>query len=174
MVNDPLTSNNYPSYKGYPARNYLSDLKIKDYALSSIKQAIAVADMEAKLIYVNQALLTMWGYDNYTQGMLPTIVMGVVTPDLQVRAYVDEILVPKLPFPPHLTATMFIRGLNNRSIPLTYVSFQPYTIPNIELSDERNERVDVRVLPIIFTFKKPTDINIFPGQLVDIYIKTNT
>jgi HlyD family secretion protein len=48
---------------------------------------------------------------------------------------------------------------------------QPYTIPKIQLSDQRSERVDVRVLPIIFKFKKPEDINLFPGQLVDIFIK---
>jgi HlyD family secretion protein len=110
-------------------------------------------------------------YDTYTQGMLPTVQMGVVTPYLQVRSFVDEILVPKLPAPSKLEATMFIRGLNNKSIPLKFSSIQPYTIPNIELSDQRNERVDVRVLPIIFKFNKPTDINIFPGQLVDVFIK---
>ena len=63
--------------------------------------------------------------------------------------------------------------MNNKAVPLEYVNIQPYTIPNIELSDQRNERVDVRVLPIIFKLKRPEDINIFPGQLVDIYIKGN-
>lgn len=110
-------------------------------------------------------------YDTYTQGMLPTVQMGIVTPYLQVRCYLDEILTPRLPHPDHLTALMFIRGLNNKGIPLEFVNIQPFTIPNIELSDERNERVDVRVLPIIFRFTKPTDVNVFPGQLVDVYIK---
>jgi len=94
-----------------------------------------------------------------------------MTPYLQVRAYVDEILVPNLPDPSKLEATLFVRGLINRSVPLEFSSLQPFTIPNIELSDERNERVDVRVLPIIFRFEKPSDINLFPGQLVDVYIK---
>jgi HlyD family secretion protein len=110
-------------------------------------------------------------YDTYTQGMLPSVQMGVLTSYLQVRAYVNEILVPQLSNPGKLEATMFIRGLNNKSIPLKYLSIQPYTIPNIELSDQRNERVDVRVLPIIFQFNRPTDISIFPGQLVDVYLK---
>lgn len=110
-------------------------------------------------------------YDTYTQGMLPTVQMGIVQPYLQVRCYVDEILVPQLPKSNQLSATLFIRGLNNKSIPLEFVSIQPFTIPNIQLSDERNERVDVRVLPIVFKFKKPTDINVYPGQLVDVYIK---
>lgn len=110
-------------------------------------------------------------YDTYTQSMLPTVQMGAVTQYLQVRSFVDEILVPNLPDPAKLEATLFIRGLNNKSIPLEFDSLQPYTIPNIELSDQRNERVDVRVLPIIFKFKKPTDVNLFPGQLVDVFIK---
>jgi HlyD family secretion protein len=110
-------------------------------------------------------------YDTYTESMLPTVQMGVVTPYLQVRCYIDEILVPKLPAPDQLEAKMFIRGLNNFSIPLEFVSVQPMTIPNIELSDAKQERVDVRVLPIIFKFTKPADVNIYPGQLVDVYIK---
>lgn len=110
-------------------------------------------------------------YDTYTQGVLPVVQMGVVSPEMHVRCYVDEILTPRLPDPNKLEATLFIRGENNKAIPLSYVSIQPYTIPNIELSDERNERVDVRVLPVIFKFKKPADVNIFPGQLVDIFIK---
>ena len=110
-------------------------------------------------------------YDTYTQGLLPSLQMGIVTPYMQVRVYVDEILVPRLPDPSKFEATMFIRGLNNYSVPLEFVSLQPLTIPNIELSDQRKERVDVRVLPIIFKFNKPADINVFPGQLVDIYLK---
>lgn len=110
-------------------------------------------------------------YDSTTQSLLPIIQLGLVNPELQVRCYVDEILVPKMPVPQKIQATLFVRGLDNYAIPLTFVSIQPYTIPNIQLSDERQERVDVRVLPIVFKFKKPTDINLYPGQLVDIYLK---
>lgn len=110
-------------------------------------------------------------FDPYTQAMLPAIQMGLQSKYLQVRCYVDEILTPRLPLLSKVDATMFIRGLTNYGIPLEYVGIQPFTIPNIQLSDERNERVDVRVLPIIFKFPKPKDINIFPGQLVDIYLK---
>ncbi len=110
-------------------------------------------------------------YDPYTQGYLPPIQLGVATDFLQVRTYVDEILVPRLPDPSKLEATLFIRGLQNKSVPLEFSSIQPFTIPNIELSNQRNERVDVRVLPIIFKFTRPKDVNIFPGQMVDVYIK---
>ena len=42
--------------------------------------------------------------------------------------------------------------------------------PKIELADQREERVDVRVLPVIFRFHKPKFMNLYPGQLVDVYI----
>ena len=64
---------------------------------------------------------------------------------------------------------MFIRG-TNINIPLEYVRVQPYVSPKIELSNQRTERVDVRVLPVIFRFERPKDIDIYPGQLVDVYI----
>ena len=64
---------------------------------------------------------------------------------------------------------MLIRG-TNISIPLEYVRVQPYVSPKIELSSQRTERVDVRVLPVLFRFERPKDINIYPGQLVDVYI----
>ena len=57
-----------------------------------------------------------------------------------------------------------------QKIPLKIVRLQPNVSPKIELSDQRTERVDVRVLPVIFAFDKPKDIAIYPGQLVDVYI----
>lgn len=114
---------------------------------------------------------TQGTFDTYTQSFLPAVQMGVITPYLAVRCYLNEILIPKLPDSSKLDATLFIRGTKNESIALEYVNTQPYAIPNIQLSNERNERVDVRVLPILFKFKKPNNMNIFPGQLVDIYIK---
>ena len=110
-------------------------------------------------------------YDTYTQNMIPIATMGATQVYLAVRCYVDEILIPKLPKPEMLEAKMMIRGQNNYTINLEFFKIQPYTIPNIQLSNEVAQRVDVRVLPIVFKFKKPEDINIFPGQLVDVYLK---
>jgi HlyD family secretion protein len=47
---------------------------------------------------------------------------------------------------------------------------QPYVSPKIELSDQRQERVDVRVLPVIFKIEKPANVNLYSGELVDVYI----
>jgi len=51
-------------------------------------------------------------------------------------------------------ATMSIRGTTT-TIPLEFVRLQPYVSPKIELSDQRLEKVDLRVLPAIFRFQPP-------------------
>jgi HlyD family secretion protein len=108
-------------------------------------------------------------YDTYTQGFDPLLVLGHPEQQLQVRAYIDEILVHELPAPGKMQAQMYIRG-TDRHLPLTFVRIQPYVSPKIELSDQRQERVDLRVLPVIFRFEKPRDFNLYPGQLVDVYV----
>lgn len=108
-------------------------------------------------------------YDSYTQGFGPLIVMGLPQQHLQVRAYIDEILVHELPDPSRITAEMFIRGTTDH-LPLTFVRVQPYISPKIELADARQERVDLRVLPVIFRFQNPRNLNLYPGQMVDVYV----
>lgn len=108
-------------------------------------------------------------YDFYTQGMDPLIVMGSQPASLEVRTYIDEILIPRLQRSGPMAAEMFIRG-TSMHLPLTFVRIQPLVTPKIELADSRVERVDVRVLPVIFHFAKPKDVPLFPGQLVDVYV----
>lgn len=108
-------------------------------------------------------------YETYTQGMLPVLVLGSPQTSLNVRCYVDEILVPKLPDTSRMKAQMMIRGTATK-LPLRYVRTQPLVSPKIELSDQRMERVDVRVLPVIFRVANTGKLNLYPGQLVDVYI----
>jgi HlyD family secretion protein len=108
-------------------------------------------------------------YDSYTQGADPVITLGSSPSSLHVRCYVDEILVPRLRLGSKMIAQMSIRG-SDVKIPLEFVRVQPYVSPKIELSDQRQERVDVRVLPVIFKIQKQPTENLYPGELVDVYI----
>ena len=65
---------------------------------------------------------------------------------------------------------MYLRGTDGR-IPLEFVRAQPYVSPKIELSNPRTERVDLRVLPVVFRFKRSTEVELYPGQLVDVYVR---
>lgn len=109
------------------------------------------------------------GYNTYTQGFSPLIVMGTPQDRLSVRTYVDEVLIHRLPDSSRIVAQMSVRGTDIK-IPLTFERIQPYVSPKIELADQRQERVDVRVLPVIFHFDKPKDVSLYPGQIVDVYI----
>jgi HlyD family secretion protein len=108
-------------------------------------------------------------YSTYTGGFAPLLVMGGPQDFLAVRCYIDETLIHRLPDPSRISARMFLRG-STVSIPLEYVRTQPYVTPKVSLSDQRTERVDVRVLPVIFRFAKPKDVVLYPGALVDVYI----
>lgn len=109
-------------------------------------------------------------YDAYTQGQDPVVTLGSSATSLHVRSYIDEILVPRLPVGSKIKAQMTIRG-SDVKIPLEFVRVQPYVTPKIQLSDQRQERVDVRVLPVIFKVEKPANVNLYPGELVDVYIE---
>lgn len=118
---------------------------------------------------VGSFVSTQGAYDTYTQGMDPVIVLGSPHAHLNVRCYVDEILVPRLPASAKMKAQMSVRG-SNVKISLQYVRMQPFISPKIELSDQRLEQVDVRVLPLIFRLENSKNLNLYPGQLVDVYI----
>jgi HlyD family secretion protein len=109
-------------------------------------------------------------YGTYTQAMNPLIVMGGLKQGLAVRCFIDEILIQKLPNLEKINAYMSIRGSDHQKIPLKFIRVQPNVSPKIQLSDQRSERVDVRVLPVIFSFDVPKDLKIYTGQLVDVYI----
>lgn len=110
-------------------------------------------------------------YDTYTESFGPVAVMGNGRTFLGVRCYIDEILIPRLPASGQMQAKMFIRG-TTVSVPLEFVRVQPYVSPKIQLSNERTERVDLRVLPIIFRFTPPKGVELYPGELVDVYVGT--
>jgi len=120
---------------------------------------------------VGSFVSTQGSYDSYTQGMLPVMILGGPRMALNVRCYVDEILLPRLPAPSRMKGQMSVRG-SNAKFDLEFVRTQPLVSPKIELSNQRTERVDVRVLPVIFRIQKPGNVNLYPGELVDVYIST--
>ena len=147
----------------------------KQYELAKtlLSKYTIMAPMDGAVLSINAAVggyvSAQGSYDTYTQGFTPLLVMGSSQDYIGVRCYIDEILISRLPQASKMHAQMSMRG-TNISIPLEYVRVQPYVSPKVELSSQRTERVDVRVLPVIFRFKRPKDLDVYPGQLVDVYI----
>ncbi len=154
-------------------KQYQAALKSHQASSVLLSKYVVKAPSAGTVLAVNAAaggyVSSQGAYDSYTGNLMPPVVMGSAGDTADVRCYVDEILVGRLPAPSRMHARMFIRG-SDINIPLEYVRVQPYVTPKIELSNQRTERVDVRVLPVIFRFKRPRDVALYPGQLVDVYI----
>ncbi len=67
-------------------------------------------------------------------------------------------------------AIAFVRGNADISIPLEYVYSEPYIIPKESLSGADNQRIDTRVLQVVYSFEKDK-YPVFMGQLLDVYIQ---
>ena len=146
--------------QAYKAANAL----LQKYSVKAPVKGVVLAVNAAVGSYVS----SQGAYDTYTELFDPLVVMGAPQDYLAVRCYVDEILVSRLPSHWHIRAQMSIRGTDIK-VPLEFVRVQPYVSPKIELSNQRQEKVDLRVLPVIFRFEKK-DAPVYPGQLVDVYI----
>jgi HlyD family secretion protein len=148
---------------------------VKAYAASSALRAkyAVKAPMDGVVMSIGATVGSyvspQGAYDTYTQGFDPVVVMSTAKGTLAVRCYIDEILISRIPPPDRLQAQMQLRG-NPTKIPLEFVRVQPYVSPKIQLSNERQEKVDLRVLPIIFRFHPPPGMQIFPGELVDVQV----
>ena len=142
-----------------------SEALLQKYTLRAPVDGVVLAVNAAVGSYVSPQGI----YNSYTQAMAPVLLMGGMPESYQVRCYIDEILIARLPSPDRIVAQMSVRG-SDVKLPLEFVRVQPYVSPKIALSNARQERVDVRVLPVIFRFTRNAALQLYPGQLVDVYI----
>ena len=96
----------------------------------------------------------------------PAILLGQID-ELQLRADVDEDSASRVR--PGCAAIAYLKGRRDIAIPLTFVRIEPYIVPKKSLTGESSERVDTRVLQIIFRFEK-TQTPVYVGQQVDVFI----
>lgn len=90
---------------------------------------------------------------------------------LQVRADVDEQNAPRLQA--GQTATAYLKGDTAQPIKLTFVRIEPYVVPKVSLTGSSTERVDTRVLQVIYSFERPENRAVYVGQQVDLYVKSS-
>lgn len=90
---------------------------------------------------------------------------------LQIRADVDEQNAPRLQ--PGQAATAYLKGDTTGPIELTFVRIEPYVVPKVSLTGASTERVDTRVLQVIYSFKRPQNRPVYVGQQVDLFVKSD-
>jgi multidrug resistance efflux pump len=96
----------------------------------------------------------------------PLTVLGEIT-TFHVRVDVDERDIPR--FRAGARAKAYARGDSTRALELSFVRVEPYVIPKKTLSGENTERVDTRVLQVIYAID-PGQAQVFVGQQMDVFI----
>ena len=66
-------------------------------------------------------------------------------------------------------ALAFARGNRDIQTPLEFVRFEPYVVPKRSLTGESSERVDTRVLQVVYKFTRG-ELPLFVGQQMDVFI----
>jgi RND family efflux transporter MFP subunit len=97
---------------------------------------------------------------------LPLMVFGPVSP-MQVRIYIDEDDAWR--YEKGSAAVAYVRGNSSICFPLKFVRLEPLLVAKTSLTGEPTERVDTRVLQVIYAFDRE-DSPVYAGQLLDIYI----
>jgi RND family efflux transporter MFP subunit len=101
-----------------------------------------------------------------TKPLEPMMILGDVD-RLQVRADVDEQNAPLVR--PNQPAVAFLKGSTENPLPLRFVRIEPYVIPKKSLTGDSAERVDTRVLQIIYELDRAS-VPLYVGQQVDVFI----
>ncbi len=97
----------------------------------------------------------------------PLVILGDID-KLHVRVDIDEYDIARLD--PEAAATAFPRGNLQERYPLDFVRVEPFVVPKKSLTGDTTERVDTRVLQVIYAFDPTGRPPLFVGQQVDVYI----
>lgn len=98
------------------------------------------------------------------------IILGE-THKLNVRVDIDEHDIPR--FRPGMSGVAQVRGEPAEQFPLTFNRVEPFVIPKRSLTGDNTERIDTRVLQVIFEIGQHS-MPLYVGQQVDVFIDTST
>jgi multidrug resistance efflux pump len=99
----------------------------------------------------------------------PLIVLGN-TDKLHVRVDIDEQDLPLFKAGAHAIATL--KGRPGVRFELTFVRVDPYVIPKKNLTGDNVERVDTRVLQVIYALPDKRPLDVYVGQQMDVYLES--
>src|SRR5262249_25930780 len=96
----------------------------------------------------------------------PLVLLGRSKP-LHVRVDVDEHEGWRVR--PGAAGVGHLRGNADVKTPLRFVRFEPFVVPKKSLTGDSTERVDTRVLQVIYRVERD-DLPLFVGQQLDVFI----
>src|SRR6266487_3481563 len=97
----------------------------------------------------------------------PLVLLGRLKP-LHIRVDVDEHEAWRVH--PDAKASAAVRGNASLKAPLAFVRFEPFVVPKKSLTGDSTERVDTRVLQVIYRVEGDA-LPLFVGQQMDVFIE---
>ena len=162
--------------------NRRRDVAVAEAQVSAAKSQLAAAETAMKRISLLIDRLTVRaprdgtvlqvnlraGEYAATSPKTPAMIIGD-TDRLQVRADVDEQNAIRIRA--GQKAFGYLKGDPTVTFPLEFVRVEPYIIPKMSLTGASTERVDTRVLQVIYSLTRPQDPPLYVGQQVDVFIE---
>ena len=144
-----------------------------DQVVTDIERSTVRAPVDGEILQVNAHVGEIYPTDsyNYTQPYVnmetALILMGTVAP-MQMRIDIDE--EDAWRYCKGSKATAFVRGNASIHFPIEYLRVEPYILPKTSFTGATIERIDTRVLQVLYRFERG-DLPIYAGQLLDVYIE---
>ena len=137
---------------------------------TDIERALVRAPVDGKVLQVNVRAGEYVG----TPPSQALFVLGGVK-NLHVRVDIDEHDIPRAYrfFKKGVAAYASPRGDPSKKYPLSFVRVQPYVIPKKSLTGDNTERVDTRVLQVIYRVDSDR-AGLFVGMQVDVFLETGS
>jgi multidrug resistance efflux pump len=95
------------------------------------------------------------------------MVLGAINDRVHIRVDIDEHDIPR--FVTNAPAKASPRGHPQISYPLHFERVEPYVVPKKSLTGDNIERVDTRVLQVIYSLET-NDRSVYVGQQMDVFI----
>src|SRR5262245_3184774 len=129
---------------------------------TEIERALVRSPVAGRVLQVN---VRPGEYVGTTPGQA-LVVLGDIG-SLRVRVDMDEDDIPRVR--PGARASAFPRGDSRQEIPLQFVRVEPLVIPKRSLTGDNTERVDTRVLKLIYEVAG-TNPTLYVGQQLDVFL----
>jgi multidrug resistance efflux pump len=130
----------------------------------SLDRLIVRAPMDGEVLQLNVRL----GQFAVGAWKEPMIVLGDIH-RLHVRVDIDENDLPYFSTTSEAIATL--KGRPRVRFPLKFVYVEPYVIPKQSLTGYNSERVDTRVLQVIYELPVERAVEVYVGQQMDVYLR---
>lgn len=135
-----------------------------DLAQIVLDKLTVVSPIDGQVLKVNVKLGEFYGQNSAVK---PSMLIGDLT-QMNVRIEVDEIESYKVKNGGE--AMGMLRGNPEVKIPLKFERIEPYIVPKTTITGAASEKIDTRVLELIYSFDN-TNYGILVGQQLDVYIK---